>query len=385
MLSNNKISAPVSVADVQKALGESSSSVGRLCVSMKINMWSKAKPIRYPSRVPLTAEQRKGIDGDYGILIPEFASVTAMVAAIDGKANGWTYDRPVGGETSPYRLSDFDGYSHLAKAPNPQMNAPEVVSNGLSGATMRVSFSMGVMTDPDRPTEESDAVEIKDLSIADYFFGAYLVQDSGSHRVKVIGTSPIKSAFGYVDIRLATLPVGNYTIYPVIADRSQGQDEIDKQLRYTTLYGLKSRKVVIRESFYEITIIAKKFITNEAGTLGRVTWSVSVHNYTSLDMRFGENQIELRYASSDVDDPIRSPEMYKILPIGLKAPANTTTTIASGSFTDIVVGTEFWRTCTVWVLLDGRKYKASAIPLEPIDPGPIDPPVVKPDLPDPIE
>lgn len=386
MLQNGKISAPVSVADVRKCLGENKNSVGRLCISPKINMWSKAKPIRYPGVVPLTREQRKGIGKNYGLVIPEFSSVTAMVAAIDGAANGWSYDRPVGGEASPYRLSDFDGYNHLAKEIRVQMLAPESVSTELSGSTLRVQLSMEAMTDPDNPTIESDRIELKDLTVADYFFGAYLVQDSGSRRVKVIGTSAIKAGFAYVDIRLATLPVGSYTIYPVIADRSQGQDDLDNAMtRYTTLYGLAPRKVRLVSTFYAIIIDAEKVLTNDAGTIGRVIWSVSVRNDTAFDRTFDKNQIELRYGSSDLYDPLKTPEVQRLLPDGLVAKAAATTVIASGSFTGIATDSEFWKTCKVWVVLGGGSYKGSAIPMEPLRPGPIDPPVVNPDLTDPVE
>lgn len=39
------ISAPVSIDDVKKALGESSNDLATLCKSENINIWSKYKPI----------------------------------------------------------------------------------------------------------------------------------------------------------------------------------------------------------------------------------------------------------------------------------------------------------------------------------------------------
>ncbi len=43
--SNGKITAPVSIYDVQKTLGESSTDLGTLCRSLKINKWAKFKPV----------------------------------------------------------------------------------------------------------------------------------------------------------------------------------------------------------------------------------------------------------------------------------------------------------------------------------------------------
>lgn len=48
MLSNNKITAPVSIDDLKNLLGEGSSSdIATLCTSPTINVWAKYKPTDY--------------------------------------------------------------------------------------------------------------------------------------------------------------------------------------------------------------------------------------------------------------------------------------------------------------------------------------------------
>ena len=42
--SNGKITAPVSIYDVRRALNASANDVGRLCAHQKINMWARYKP-----------------------------------------------------------------------------------------------------------------------------------------------------------------------------------------------------------------------------------------------------------------------------------------------------------------------------------------------------
>ena len=66
-LSNNKITAPVSVDDVKSVLGESSNDLAALCKSSKINVLAKYKPTVYPS--PFPDDWYKAKDGNYGINI----------------------------------------------------------------------------------------------------------------------------------------------------------------------------------------------------------------------------------------------------------------------------------------------------------------------------
>lgn len=148
------ISAPVSIDDVKRALGESSNDLATLCKSRNINIWSKYKPIsckgefkEYPIRedsdeivtssyskytcvvrcgmnIPMDTYKNlrnnyggegfaiKGcynfyIDNIYGVVggIPDNTSTT-----VSGK------HFPKGGVNSPYRLSDFRNYCSKAKS-----------------------------------------------------------------------------------------------------------------------------------------------------------------------------------------------------------------------------------------------------------------------------
>lgn len=359
------------LSDVQLCFKSSANTVGRLCTLSGINIFAKFKPIRYPSVAPLTKAQRKGIGGNYGLVIPEFSSVTAMAAAIDGKANGWGYDRPVGGTASPYRLSDFDGYNHNAKALNPQMLAADTASNEASGAALRVTYSMEQMSTPlPADPDDVDYIRLEDLTIADYYFGVYVKQDGGTRSVKVIGTDKITSGLAEVRVRLAGLPAGTYTIYPVIADKPQGQDDLDQALtRYTTLYGLASRKVKIVATFYQIVVSAKK--SKDAAGGNTVTYTISVRNDSAADITFNNNTVMLRYYSAGKVDPLKTDELSRALANGLVAKAGKTTQIASGIFTKITAA--LYNSCKVWVLLNGGTYSTSVMPEESIIVDPIDP------------
>lgn len=142
--------------DVGAVLGVASNDVGYLCSNRhgKIKPWSKYKPVEAPIPgwdVHKRYEQRmvggalswvevssggiagyRGARGDCGL------SVTVMSAVnLAGSADAqWKYEPP----RSWYRLSDFDGYYHGARAPYRGMVVTgEIVTTILEGGTGKVA------------------------------------------------------------------------------------------------------------------------------------------------------------------------------------------------------------------------------------------------------
>ncbi len=100
----------IGIIDVHDTLGESSFDLGTLCKSSNINPWSKYKPMACAD-----SYWPQGADGNYG-LTPKVLSTRSNVATVyDGVMNGWTYTKPTGGASSPFRLGDFRGYYHDAR------------------------------------------------------------------------------------------------------------------------------------------------------------------------------------------------------------------------------------------------------------------------------
>lgn len=146
------ISAPVSIDDVKRALGESSNDLATLCKSENINIWSKYKPIsckgefkEYPIRedseeivtssyskftcvvrcgMNIPMDTYKNLRNNYG---GEGFAIKACSNLHKDNVygyNGYISDNtstsvsgkhfPKGGANSPYRLSDFRNYSSKA-------------------------------------------------------------------------------------------------------------------------------------------------------------------------------------------------------------------------------------------------------------------------------
>lgn len=108
---NGVIKAPVNISDVRGILGTNSGQVYDLCISDKIKMWAKHKPVSYPKVGVLTDSEFESID--YG-LEPTVSPQSNPRYIEDAY---WKYSPPTGGINSPYRLHDFDGYDHKALYP----------------------------------------------------------------------------------------------------------------------------------------------------------------------------------------------------------------------------------------------------------------------------
>lgn len=146
------ISAPVSIDDVKRALGESSNDLATLCKSENINMWSKYKPIsckgefkEYPIRedseeivtssyskftcvvrcgMNIPMDTYKNLRNNYGGEGFAIKACSNLYKDNVYDSNGYIRDNtstsvsgkhfPKGGANSPYRLSDFRNYSSKA-------------------------------------------------------------------------------------------------------------------------------------------------------------------------------------------------------------------------------------------------------------------------------
>lgn len=157
---NGKISAPVSIRDVQLTLGESIGVLAPkrnngvsydLCGSPNINIWSRIKPCRYDSLVKMqphdftaVADPNDPNKGNIilanqtltpitycttGIIFPTmmvWSDAAKMKAGFtvegykDQSASEYRHDYPTGWDGKHYyasRLQDFDGYNHRAPIP----------------------------------------------------------------------------------------------------------------------------------------------------------------------------------------------------------------------------------------------------------------------------
>lgn len=172
--SSGYITAPVrEVADIANVLGVGTYKISTLCTSDNINKFSKVKPIDYPSITELTDDQRYKYC--YGLTNFSVSYVLLPTAV-------WGYTKPKGGESSPYRFSDFKGYYHKAKSPINSIVFPSVLAND---GTTTYSGSFDVAISFHHDTSNTKEVELRDLllssgSITNYYPTVILHRKDGS-------------------------------------------------------------------------------------------------------------------------------------------------------------------------------------------------------------
>lgn len=138
----------VSVEDVRAVLNLNSGDVGTLCGSSNnnVNKWAKHKPIVYANAIaPLTDPQFK--EKNYGLTIPDFltGSYTKIDDVILNAEDAYVYTKPSGQMASPFRLTDFNKYSHSVKAP---INGfPETIYIPSNVTTRILNFPVNQSTD----------------------------------------------------------------------------------------------------------------------------------------------------------------------------------------------------------------------------------------------
>lgn len=156
---NGIISAPVSIYDIQRAIGSSAGDLGTLCKHVNINQWSKMKPVAFPfiepdrtqavsaygktlwwwKGHPSYTEVAAGlVIGNYtcqskcvwitccGVKFLGLSTKADVLGAFNPLANAYhtgdnsplannfSYVPPTGGSSEPFRLVDFKYYWHTA-------------------------------------------------------------------------------------------------------------------------------------------------------------------------------------------------------------------------------------------------------------------------------
>ena len=245
--SNNIITPPVSISDVQNAIGSGSTDLGLLCKHVNINMWAKYKPIYYRQIGLLTNTARA--QANYGIgNIPTWTgsngSIVKMAAFWFGdraseqsnapdcgyKPAYWEYRKPEGGEASPFRLADFSeypvsanayGYWHIAPAP--------IASSGITNYTvqagtslLRIQYVADTNNDP-RCIHLSDLVYPgAQISVGSMYFGVMMKKVGTTTYYAVTQTTTMSQLGTYnawVDITWDRANDGTYEIFPFCSNQ----------------------------------------------------------------------------------------------------------------------------------------------------------------------
>ena len=107
------ISAPVSIDDVKSILGMSSNDLATLCTFYNINKWSPHKPVHSSKLFDLNDADFGITDKTFKLIVPSYSRLEDLCLNTIIKTPSYTYEKPKGGNSSPYRLGDFKGYNSI--------------------------------------------------------------------------------------------------------------------------------------------------------------------------------------------------------------------------------------------------------------------------------
>lgn len=284
---NGKITAPVSIYDVQQTLGDSSTDLGTLCRSQKINPYAKYKPVKW-SNVDVDLHEGnnwKGEDGLCGFNIPVYMYLSDLL--YDMK-NGITITYNPFQSGGFYRLLDFNGYNH--NAPNgffsdPNLQGDTYVENG------KVNLRVGIDYDPYHenvsfldlsPYRYGVQVNASEMYLCVYFYR------SVSEYFYVVDENKFSEFDGYVDliIPISEAKMNKSWTYLVFLceDRNLGYNK-ELGMYYETLF-LPTNINPINVKFLSYTnfLFLHVYIIDIEGTIGR--FNFRLHNGRSESVKF---------------------------------------------------------------------------------------------------
>lgn len=366
--SNNIITSPVNLeSDVAYVLGDGFMHVSMLCTSLKINMWSRCKPVHITSASPdrsMPADGEgawwKGTMNNCGIKAPPVASYEEIPKLYTAnKMNGYIYEKPWGGSNSPYRLADFLLYKHDALPPFHSFHCD-------SKASQYSSISCSVVTNittADKSGPGSVALSDIDFgtNLSTWWFGAMLVDSSN----RIIRKLANVRAGMPLEIPASGLTLGQYyDVYPFLCmNKINSIYDLDSVNLFLPVMNCSPGRVkyVSEEEAGGLTImLTAEYVTNSmTGLNTAVKWRLKLTS-TAGNKTLRNNWITLRRIVSDEDNGRQQLQNFDLV--------QNNTVEVFGTFDLLDYLSEYY----VYLQLDSNKYTKKAYPFQPV-PNP-DPP-----------
>lgn len=305
------ISAPIDLySDVYPVLGLTPENgvytVGHVCANEhgKVNMWSRMKPMHNPIifTFPRPAEWWRGADLNCGFTLKQVNSYLNIPDAYteDGM-NGWEYNAPKGGESSPYRLGDFNQYFHDAIPPIYGFSVPtKVAVGGKLWVTAKIAKANEDSTTLPGSLTLSDFMGVKTASgvssLGDYYFGIVIKEVTTNGRTFRV-TSSLRGAGGVACFDLSTtllLQNTTYKVYPFLSLNAISQTASDSTNTYYSVPNVKPMSfVVVSES--EAIGLTVFFTANKSTDGNYITWDLTIAADKATEVY--DSYIQCRYQS----------------------------------------------------------------------------------------
>lgn len=293
--SNGKITAPVSISDVQTVLGRGDTSdLATLCKSSNINMWARFKPTVYPA--PFPSDWYKAGDGNYGITIPVYTTIKDLYAAyhISGDTNhrnGYTYSQPHGGSASPYRLGDFRGYRHDAEPPIGGFMADANVTQS-QGVTGSCSYRLTSATGDDGQFTFDEMRDLKNC-----YFGFALFKNGTAVYWKTASGTVSSDSASTMSVKLGgsgtSLATGTYEAVPFLSTAKYDTGAIQNAVagKWYPIPNASTPTVVITTTQGSLAMDMKLTYDSSTGAITIKNVGTTTHTKIYLSLRFQSSNV----------------------------------------------------------------------------------------------
>lgn len=325
--SNGKITAPVSISDVQTVLGRGDTSdLATLCKSSNINMWARFKPTVYPS--PFPSDWYKAGDGNYGITIPVYTTIKDLYAAyhISGDTNhrnGYTYSQPHGGSASPYRLGDFRGYRHDAEPPIGGFMADANVTQS-QGVTGSCSYRLTSATGDDGQFTLAEMGDLKNCYFGFALFknGTAVYWKTASGTVSSDSASTMSVKLGGSGVSLAT---GTYEAVPFLSTAKYDTGAIQNAVagKWYPIPNVSTTTVVIETS--QNALLRDMSLSFSGGTITLKNKGTTTHTRVYLHFRFQSSNATTQFVFGEYQGVVNNVTMAAGDTITMKKVGNVIT------------------------------------------------------------
>ena len=332
-------------------------------------MWAKFKPVRKAFDLSARpADWWKADDGWCGLNIANaLVSESTDVAGIqnkftnDGK-NGWTYNRPRGGASEPFRQLDFDGYHHLATPFVSGYNMPYKWAKDALG-NFDVSFRVTIAG-----ADDAEFLSFKDLPLENYYLGIAFIGEQNNKVYRLTNPNVIGDGL-IINMNVKDMEAGKYLAYPFMSSKSMTM--LDVGFDAAKVYTLPNCGAIEFEVLLQSVHIQIQgwwtSDTPDANGYYRLEYTVTITNYNQYDVKLSNNIIKLRYGNKGFDDAQLPDEKELPLQLGEDIYIEHESSVSLfGIFTNVSEG--IYNNPKIWVSLNSSQYKQDAVPMQSTTP-----------------
>ena len=324
--------------------------LGMVIVNGRINIWSAKKPIRSTEPNGLNYEDMKF--ANFGLEIPIYDSIDAVMTAYGTENAGWTYARPNELDGDKFRTLDFDGYKHNTPCPFNPFSYPATGTTKIGGH-FRAQTTMQAVSG----AGNEDAISIVDIKdIKDKYYGIYLVNNQNTARIRVITSDKTIGENGVeVDVKTDQMPTGEYSVIPFISSVMIEDSAVNVTgVKFTPIPNNSVGIITLYDSWFMIVLEAQ--LSND----NKIKYRYQVTNTDAGARTLSNNYILFRMANYSFDTPLTQYESQtKLINLTIQAGA----TYDSGWSQPVDVTPQVASNPKVWLSLGNGTEVSFVIPM----------------------